>query len=280
MSVQSFACPACGSRKALPDPQPGEKIHCTCGMSFPASPVFAVAEAVAKTTPRAPLFGAIFVLMIFGGAATAWLMNRPTPKMAGTPMAAGQPVAEPEPAPASEAKAVEKSEALTTRPTEPQGPPQRPEEKEPPAGPLPQPPPPPPPPPTPVATLSAVTLWDAFDLDPPAAATRFGGKVVEVIGRGKVAADSFGRPYFGVIVVKPGGRKVGRLTPEEQYWERDGYPPSVRFYLTPGQAEALAEVTPDQDVVIRGTTTGRKTVDGVYRGYIVEIRDCAVMSPK
>src|SRR5947208_190955 len=123
MTTQTFACPACGSKKTLDDPRPGEKLHCTCGMSYPASPVFAVAAA------------------------------------------------------------------------------------------------------------------------------KYAGKVVEVRAHGRVAKDSLGRPYFGAEVVKPReGRPSARLSPEERRWEVEGYPPSVRCYLTPEQAAALEEVPAGREV--------------------------------
>jgi hypothetical protein len=140
---------------------------------------------------------------------------------------------------------------------------------------------PPSPPSTPVAaeSLSAVTLWDAFDLDPNAA-TRYTGKVLEVTGRGKMTKDQFGRTYFGVEVVKPRGKTSARMTAEERRWEKDGYPANVRCYLSSKQAAAVEDVPGDRDVVLRGTCTGRKDRQDVYRGYIVELDDCTLIAPR
>src|SRR5947199_315177 len=100
----------------------------------------------------------------------------------------------------------------------------------------------PPSPPAAAEAVFAVKLWDGFDLDPTAAAAKYAGKVVEVRAHGRVAKDSLGRPYFGAEVVKPReGRPSARLSPEERRWEVEGYPPSVRCYLTPEQAAALEE---------------------------------------
>ena len=79
MSIQTFACPACGSRKALADAQPGEKIHCTCGMSYPASPVFAFVESKQKS-PGVRWAALVFVSVVVGtGLSAFWLMARPKP---------------------------------------------------------------------------------------------------------------------------------------------------------------------------------------------------------
>src|SRR5439155_18219364 len=130
------------------------------------------------------------------------------------------------------------------------------------------PPPPPPTPPAAAESVSAVKLWDAFDLDPTAAAAKYAGKVVEVRAHGRVAKDSLGRPYFGAEVVKPReGRPSARLSPEERRWEVEGYPPSVRCYLTPEQAAALEEVPAGREVVIRRTCVGRKDIQDGYRGH-------------
>lgn len=137
---------------------------------------------------------------------------------------------------------------------------------------------PPTPPPTPVATLSAVTLWDAFDLNPEDAATRYVGKVVEVTARGKLGVDKLGKEYFGAEVVKPMARPGRRLTPDEQRWEKEGYPPNVRCYLAPGQSAALESLPPGRPIVFRGTVVGRKDQRDVYRGYIVELQDCVIVT--
>src|SRR3954454_4793121 len=77
MSTQTFACPACGSRKAIDAPRPGENLHCTCGMSFPASPVFAVADAGGqKMSGTGWAFLASVALLIGCAGAAAWLMPR------------------------------------------------------------------------------------------------------------------------------------------------------------------------------------------------------------
>jgi hypothetical protein len=274
MSTQMFACPACGSRKALPDFQPGEKIHCSCGMSYPASPVFTVAEAPAKKGGRGWMLVVAFVAMAGVIGSSAWQVahkNRP-------PNSTVEPVA-------VNSQSHEVPQPPQTGDTTPADPPNPEVNTNPPAPPPPQdtppnPMPPPPPPPTPVASLAAVTLWDAFGLDPNDAAAHYTGKFVEVTARGKVASDSLDRPYFGAVVVKPSGRVTARMSPDVRQWEKEGYPPSVRCYLLPEQAAALEKVGPDQDVVIRGTCTGRKGRENVYLGYIVELTDCTVMAPK
>jgi hypothetical protein len=290
-----FACPACGSRKMLSDFSPGEKIHCTCGMSYPASPVFAVAETEQKKGGGGGR-GLIAVAAVLAGvgALAAWLMthrSRPTESPSG-PVAVIQPSHDSTP-PEHPTTVPEVGPHGDTTPTpdKSSNPPLIPDV---PADPTPVPPSPPPvtpapptikpappsPPPTPVASLAAVTLWDAFDLDSAEAATRYAGKVVEVTGHGKVQTDSLDRPYFGIIVVKPRGRVTARMSPQMRQWEKEGYPPSVRCYLTPEQATALENVSPDQDVTIHGICTGRKDREEVYRGYIVELSDCTIMAPK
>jgi hypothetical protein len=271
MSTQTFACPACGQHKTLEDPQPGEKLHCTCGMSFPASPVFGVPNATRgnRLSGTGWAVGIVAAMLIGSAAAAGWLMTRPNaapPETSGEQVAvvpAAVPDVTPNPTPSADPP-----------PTNPNPPQPAPAPPAPPA-------PPPPPPPMPVAaeSLTAVTLWDAFDLDPNAAA-KYSGKVLEVTGRGKVAKDSFGRTYFGAEVVKPRGKTSARLTPDERRWEKEGYPASVRCYLTPEQAEVLEKLPADRDVVFRGTCTGRKDRQDVYRGYIVELDNCTVVAPR
>ena len=94
--------------------------------------------------------------------------------------------------------------------------------------------------------------------------------MLEVTARGKLAKDSFGKPFFGAVVVLPRGKNTARMTPDERRWEQDGYPASVRCYLAPDQADRLEKVPADRDVVLRGTCVGRKDRQDVYRGYIVE----------
>jgi hypothetical protein len=275
MATQTFACPACGSHKIIDDPKPGEKMHCTCGMSFPASPVFAVANAGSRgrLSGTGWAVGIAAALLIGTAGAAGWLMSRP---QAGTPDAATHPeVAE---GPAEVQPGPTPMPAPNPRPD-----PGTPDSKAPPA-PNPAPPSPPPTPPappaTPAITVSAVTLWDAFDLDPTAAAAQYAGKLLEVTGRGKLTRDTFGKWFFGAVVVKPRGKTSARLSPDERRWEAQGYPASVRFYLAPGQTAALEDVPADRDVVIRGTCTGRKDRQDVYRGYIVELENCTAVGPK
>src|SRR3954454_5621059 len=194
MSTQTFACPACGSRKAIDAPRPGEKIHCTCGMSFPASPVFAVADAGGKKLSGTGwAFAASVALLIGCAGAAAWLMTRTT---AGTPDRSGGHAAAPahgpvftpdDPRPPPEPERPTATRPDPDTPNPPPNPPSPPTPDNPPVRPA----PPPPPPPAPAETLTAVKLWDAFDLAPDAAAARFNGKVLEVSGRGRVAKNSF-----------------------------------------------------------------------------------------
>jgi hypothetical protein len=294
MSIQTFACPACGSRKAIDDPRPGEKIHCTCGMSFPASPVFAVADAGGKKMSGTGwAFAASVALLIGCAGAAAWLMTRTT---AGQPDPSGRQVAvaanpgpdsgrastpvEPRPDPAPEQPTTTRPDPDPPAPTPtPANPPTPPTPENPPVKPAPA--PQPPPPPAPAATLTAVKLWDAFDLDEEAAKARYVGKVLEVSGHGRVAKNSLGRPFFGMEVVSPRpGRPTARLTPAERRWEKEGYPPSVRCYLTPDQEAALEKLSPGQPVILRGTCVGRKNMEDVYRSYIVELDNCVLVTPK
>ena len=163
MATQTFACPACGSHKTLDDPRPGEKLHCTCGMSFPASPVFAVATPARgnRLSGTGWAVGVGACLLVGTAAAAAWLMSRP---QAGPPESSGQP------------SAVTQGSAPTSNPPSPpvaRGPDTPDTTPSPPDQPPPTPPSNPAPPPTPPSplpaamTVSAVTLWDAFDLDPP-----------------------------------------------------------------------------------------------------------------
>jgi hypothetical protein len=279
MALQTYACPACGSRKSLADAHPGEKIHCTCGMSFPASPVFAVAGAAKHAGGPSRAVATTIVLLVGCGAVAIWLLNRspgPSPDHGG-----GEVAVIPQP--------------INVRPTVPdEGPAPVPVPDKPVADTVPPPdvpapekplePTPPPPPPAlgpPVASVSAVTLWDAYDADvAPAVAARYSDKVVEVKARGKVARDSIDRPYFGVVVVKGRGRTTRRMTPDEQRWEKEGYPPSVRCYLSAEQAAILEKAPEEREVVLRGVCAGRKDRDDVYRGYIVELDNCVVAAPK
>ncbi len=280
MALQTFACPACGSRKTLADAQAGEKIHCTCGMSYPASPVFAVTDGTADKKASGPgrtLVIAVAALAACGGVAV-WMMNRPAgppPDQGNAPTAIAAKPADlptetvnehPTPAPA---------DSSSVLPTPPHQPPDQPPDKPKPANPT---PPVKPPLANPVASVAADTLWDAFNLG-PAVANRYAGKVVEVKAHGRLARDTIDRPYFGAVIVTPHGRTAPGMSAEQRQWEKDGYPPSVRCYLSPEQAATL-EKEGDQDVLLRGICTGRKDRDDVYLGYIVEMDNCVVVAPK
>jgi hypothetical protein len=274
MATQTFACPACGSHKTLDNPQPGEKLHCTCGMSFPASPVFAVATAARgnRMSGTGWAIGVAAALLIGSAAAAAWLMSRPQahpPDQSNGQVAVG-PTQGPDqnPTPPDRPPTIPVTGNPGTSPPPDQPPP------------MPPPMPPPNPPPAPAEAVTAVTLWDAFDLDPAAATARYAGKVLDVSVRGKVSKDSFGKPFFGAVVVQPRGKTTARLSRDEQRWEREGYPASVRCYLAADQAALLEKVAADQDVVLRGTCTGRKDRQDVYRGYIVELDNCTVVTPR
>jgi hypothetical protein len=280
MSVQSFACPACGSRKTLADAHAGEKIHCTCGMSYPASPVFAVAEGEKEkySGPGWAILVTIALFVGFGGVAI-WRLIHPINRVSSIgPVAVNPAPVEPADLPATQPTGPPPAPSTEGRTTPP---PEKPTAEPPPEKPSPPPPPPPPPlAPTPVASLTAVKLWDAFDLDPADAAVKYTDKVVEVTARGRIARDSLDRPYFGVEAVKPTGRKTPRMTAQERLWEKEGYPPSVRCYLAPDAVAVLENLPPDRDVVLCGVCTGRKNVENVYRGYVVELTDCTAVAPK
>jgi hypothetical protein len=248
-------------------------------MSYPASPVFEVHDVGEKPSGlRWALIVGVSVV-IGSGVSAGWLMTRPKPPLPVPVEVAKNPVA-PDLGPRTTSDGTDATEPPDANPSsDGHSPKVLPDKTPTPPEKNPMPPPPPPPPPPPVASLEAVTLWDAFDLDPPAAEARFRGKVVEVTARGKLTEDTLGRAYFGAVVVQRGGRKPPRLSPEEQQWETDGYPPSVRCYVTPDQATLIEKLPADQNVVLRGVCAGRKDIDGVYRGYIVELNDC-VVAPK
>jgi hypothetical protein len=280
MAIQTFACPACGSRKTLADSQPGEKIHCTCGMSFPASPVFGVAEEGEKTNGPGLAVAAAVGLLVGCSAVGGWLLMRPSPPSTdrgNEPVAVAvypgdqkpevstddvPPPPPPRPAPDAELTPAIPAVKPAEKPVEP------------------APPPPPPPQVVPVASVSAVTLWDAFELDPAAAAARYSDKLVEIKARGRVGRDSLDKPYFGAVVVKARGRPTPGMTAEQKLWEKEGYPPSVRCYLSPEQAATLETAPADEEVTLRGICTGRKSRGEVYHGYIVDLENCTIVAPK
>src|SRR5687768_16002473 len=87
-----IACPACGSKSKFGPETLGQKVQCTCGMSFTASPVFAVPESdrggawLSGLTEKLPtptwktglaVAGFLVLLGASAGLAT-WLMNRPS----------------------------------------------------------------------------------------------------------------------------------------------------------------------------------------------------------
>jgi hypothetical protein len=296
MAAITIACPSCGAKTPLGEDQMGRKLQCPCGMAFSASPVFAVPngsgklsgligtlsgrqpkppQAAAPPAPPARRSGPLAVSVILLGASAgvaAWLMTRPS--------AAPPPPAD-EPATAVAEAALPAPAASFT--DEPQTPPAQPAAKEPeaPKAEPPGAPPMPPPAPPPAAVgpaVRAVKLWDAFDLDPGQARTLYAGHTVTVTARGRLLRDAEGRPYFGAELIKPGTKK-GRLTPREQRWEREGYPPNVLCYLAPDQAAALEGVPPEREVVLRGTCVGRRDEPNVYRGYVVVLEDCRVVAP-
>ena len=276
MALQTFACPACGSRKSLEDAQPGEKLHCTCGMSFPASPVFAVSDGGAKKGggSRFPVLIGVLLVVALGGVAV-WMTRQraPTHDQTGPQVATVTPSTAPQPKVDNERPTPVPPGDTTSVPPPPDQPtPENPVNSTPAVK-------PPPPLGAPVASVSAETLWDAYDLG-PAVAARYTGKVVEVKAHGRVARDTIDRPYFGAVVVKATGRTTPRMSAEQRQWEKEGYPPSVRCYLAPDQAAPLEKEGGDQDVVLRGICTGRKDRDDVYRGYIVELDNCVVVTPK
>lgn len=291
----TIACPACGARRIVTESELGQRLHCGCGMMFSASPVFAVPEergpsawfekfSAMSKAGKAWLAGLVFGAIAFGvaGGFAIWWLNQPTHKTeandsvgefanSGTPAPVTPAATAPSPSPAVEVPKPPPTPPVATVPAEPVPEPVKPVPTTPPT-------PTPPPPPTPVATLSAVTLWDAFDLNPEDAANRYVGKVVEVTARGKLGVDTLGKEYFGAEVVKPMARPGRRLTPDEQRWEKEGYPPNVRCYLAPGQSAALESLPPGRPIVFRGTVVGRKDQQNVYRGYTVELQDCMIVT--
>jgi hypothetical protein len=292
MAAPTFACPACGSRKTLARTLPGETIHCTCGMSYPVSPLFAVADDPGPTRKKGRGWVVAVVLIVGAGGVGAWLFSRldAAPDTTGSQAASQPQEVSPQPKDPMvlQSKAEETPATGATPPSAPTvsvSPPEKGTTTDVPPVPMAAPAPGPADPGPErqaVASLSAVTLWDAFDLDPPAATARFAGKLVEVTAVGRVDRDSLDQPYFGAVVVKPASRLARRLNALEWQWEKGGYPPSVRCYLTPEQAEALEMQPPVRPIILRGTCIGRKDIDNppVYRGYIVELVDCTVVAPK
>jgi hypothetical protein len=127
--------------------------------------------------------------------------------------------------------------------------------------------------------LRASKLWDAFDLDRDQAREKYAGKLVELTASGRLLRDAEGRPYLGAQVVKPGTKPSSRLTPQEQQWEKAGYPPNVLCYLAPGQAESLEAMSPEESVTVRGVVVGRRDDAHVYMGYVVVLESCQVVKP-
>jgi hypothetical protein len=293
MPSMIIACPACGSKSKFGPERLGQKVQCPCGMSFTASPVFAVpegggggpawlsglAEKLPPLTWQTGLAVVGFMVLLGASAGVAtWLMNRPS---------AAQPdpnpaTADTTPRPSTRPKPPEpKVEEKTQRPVAPE--PKTPPKADTPAKAVPEnsrpAPPPPPPPPTPAESLRASRLWDAFDLDRDQARARYASKLIELTATGKLQRDADGRAFFGAQVVKPGSKASGRLTPQEQHWEKVGYPPNVICYLAPGQASELAGLSPGQESVLRGVVRGRRDDPHVYGGYVVVLENCRVVKP-
>lgn len=96
MPPLTIACPSCGTKQKLGPETLGQKVQCPCGMSFSASPVFAVSSGSdwppAWLTGRGSrLFAAAILVGALSGTA-AWLVTRP--HAANPPTTPPGPVAE------------------------------------------------------------------------------------------------------------------------------------------------------------------------------------------
>src|SRR5207302_3274792 len=94
MPTLTIACPACGVHRQCEDAELGQRLQCRCGMSFAASPVFAVPDE----TPRAGLgrlsgwaVGGSVALFVGCAAAATWLMTRPSAAPPPEPVVATAP---------------------------------------------------------------------------------------------------------------------------------------------------------------------------------------------
>lgn len=108
MATMTIACPSCGTKQALAPEALGTKILCPCGMSYSASPVFAVAptrslwpEWVRRYSKHLAIAGGL--LAVLGGSA-AWFATRPNAAESVNPSVgpiakAPEPKPEPKPEP-------------------------------------------------------------------------------------------------------------------------------------------------------------------------------------
>lgn len=266
MASLVLACPACGQRTTCDSEHFGDRVRCKCGMTFTASPVFAVTPwrtAFSHVTRSKLSFVTAAVLLAASGGLAAWLLHKPrptptveTPAVVQAPTVIEAPLANevppppvepPKPAPVEEAK---------------------PEPK-------PAPKPPPPPDLPPAIKVSPVKLFDAFD-DPDKASVKFEGQWVELTGPAKLERDEEGRPYRGYVVVAPRKLSQAQLTkldPRTRGWEEKGYPPNIRCYF-PDENDALKERSAGEPAVIRGIVRRRDADEDVYMGYVVVVEDC------
>lgn len=131
--------------------------------------------------------------------------------------------------------------------------------------------------PQPVSRIDAVELWRQYGDNPIGADGRFKDRYIEVSGTVRlVQKDEAGRYSVGLSVVTRIGLDqdaLDRLPARELRWQKDGYPPNVICFITPGGEGAFAALREDASVKIIGCCKGNRSAE-VYKGYVVVLEDC------
>ncbi|HZU37045.1 MAG TPA: hypothetical protein VFA18_14085 [Gemmataceae bacterium] len=134
----------------------------------------------------------------------------------------------------------------------------------------------------PVADLSAHDLWQAFGKNGMAADMAYRGKILIVRGSIRnIEADEKGNYFLGLDAVEPTASSPGDTEARSHWktrWSREGYPPNVICFLDPARKLGFKALEAGNRVAVLGRCMGLKQDRQVYKGYVVTVEDCTLVT--
>src|SRR4051794_18549983 len=106
----------------------------------------------------------------------------------------------------------------------------------------------------------APKLWNEYDDNEVAADRKYLGKVVELQVGGKLAKDARGYFLGGEVVGRAllPASQAQRMSPRDQKWYNEGYPPNVLCHIHPAALEPFESPAPGTICTVRGVCKGKR----------------------
>ena len=140
-----------------------------------------------------------------------------------------------------------------------------------------------------VSTASAKTepaviapgLWMEYGNNQAAADGKYLGKKIITGGPVRVVRQDEKGYYIGFGVVESAAvttAQYKQLTEQQKKWYNEGYPPGVICYFAAGEEKNMATVKTGSAIAIKGKCAGLKRDEQSYKGYIVVVEGCRLLT--